>query len=141
VVRGLEKDLYQCPLDSANGWRVIIVDECHCMTAKAVSAWLTLLERLSARRLVIFTTTRDTDSSLFGDTPPDELKAFLGRVTVFRLTNQGLVKAFAPFLHRVAGRERLNGQPIAAYETLLKECGNSVRKALDLIQQGKMVTA
>lgn len=40
-------------------WRAIVVNESHCMTDKAVQKWLTALERLPEKVVVIFTTTED----------------------------------------------------------------------------------
>ena len=115
-------------------WRVVIVNESHSMTARAVQAWLTLLERLPDKWLVIFTTTEDS-SGLFGgfSTP------FLDRCLCFRLTNQGLCEKFARLAHRIATREGLNGHPLEAYQGLVKKSHNSMRSTLQKIQAGKML--
>ena len=116
-------------------WRVFIVNEAHAMTAKSVQAWLTLLERLPTRWLVIFTTTEDSGDLFGGFSQP-----FLDRTLSFRLTNQGLCERFARLAHRIADREGLNGQPMEAYIGLVKRNHNSMRAVLQAIQKGVMLT-
>ena len=115
-------------------WRVFIVNESHSMTVRAVQAWLTLLERLPDKWIIIFTTTEDS-SGLFGgfSTP------FLDRCLCFRLTNQGLCERFARLAHRIASREGFNGQDYPAYVTLVKKNHNSMRAVLQAIQKGEML--
>jgi len=118
----------------ADRWRVWVVNEAHGMTAKAVQAWLTLLERLPARWLVIFTTTEDS-TDLFGNFH----HPFMDRVLDFRLTNQGLCDVFARLAHRIASREGLNGKPPEEYVKLAKRCHNSMRALLGAVQKGEML--
>jgi len=65
AVRDLERSLPLCSM--FGGWKVVIVNESHGMTRQAVQAWLTLLERLPAKRLIIFTTTEPLSEDLFGN--------------------------------------------------------------------------
>ena len=116
-------------------WRVWIVNECHDMTSKAVQAFLTLLERLPARRLFIFTTTEDIEADLFGNfTEP-----FASRCKVFAFTNQGLAQGFAVRAREIAEAEGLNGRPPAAYLRLVQDCHNNMRRVLQRIDAGEMM--
>lgn len=56
TVRGLEDTLNHSSLMGGK-WKIILVDEAHCMSDAAKNAWLSTLERLPQYRLVIFTTT------------------------------------------------------------------------------------
>jgi DNA polymerase III delta prime subunit len=113
---------------------IVIVNECHAMTPAAVQAWLTLLERLPANWWIVFTTTCDS-GDLFGEFS----SPFADRCTCVRLTNQGLCKLFARFVHHVATREDLNGKPLGAYEGLAKQCRNSLRAMLQAVDDGVMI--
>jgi len=118
------------------GWRCWIVNEAHAMTPKAVQAWLTLLERLPARRLVVFTSTEDTSDMFGGFSQP-----FMDRTQNVRLTKIGVREAFARLAHGIARREGLNGREMAAYLELLSRCRNSMRAALRAIAAGDMAEA
>ena len=118
----------------AGVWQVFVINEAHAMTHKAVQAWLTLLERLPARWMVIFTTTDDPATDLFGSyTSP-----LLARCKVLKFTNQNLAQRMADRAYEIAEREGLNGQPKARYLRLLQECKNSMREALQRIDAGEM---
>jgi len=121
----------------ADTWQVFIVNEAHAMKGQAVNAWLTLLERLPERWLVIFTTTQPADKDLFGDfTAP-----LLSRCVVFEFTNQGLAKAFASRAKEIAQTENLDGKSDAAYLRLAQDCHNSMREMLQAIYSGRMLTS
>jgi len=134
-VRALDESASKCRL-FADEWRVVIVNEFHAMTSRAVQAWLTLLERLPARWLVIFTSTEDPES-VFGQFA----RPFCSRCRVFRFTNQGLADVFAQRAREIATVEGLNGQPMASYLRLVQRCKNSMREVLSAIDAGEMVTA
>lgn len=135
LVHDLQRTLPMGTIDSRNGWRVVIVNEADAMTRKAVVAWLTLLENLPRRRLVIFTT-NDVRVDLFGAL---RSKAFLDRCKCYTLTNQGLCEKFARLAHRIATREGLNGKPVGEYVKLAKRCGNSMRAMLQKIEDEEML--
>jgi len=116
-----------------DSWRVIVVNEAHVMERKAVAAWLTLLERLPFRWIVVFTTT-ELSAGLFGCMG----KPLIDRCISFHLTNQGLNKTFAKLARCIARREGLDGRPIGQYEAALKREGmkNSMRALLSQIERG-----
>lgn len=118
------------------GFRVVIVNECHAMTPRAVQAWLTLLERLPQKSAVIFTTTEGRgDSELFGNfTGP-----FVSRSIPICLTSQGLAQAFAARAQEVAEREGLGGAPAKAYLRLVQDCKNNMREVYGRIEAGEML--
>ena len=121
----------------ADEWRIVVVNEAHLMTTRAVGAWLTLLERLPYRWIVIFTTTEES-SGLFGPMG----KPLVDRCTAIVLSNQGLSKPFARLAHRIARREGLDGRPVETYENAIRRPGvkNSLRALLQRIQQGDFLT-
>uniref|UniRef100_A0A6M3JQN4 Putative ATPase domain containing protein n=1 Tax=viral metagenome TaxID=1070528 RepID=A0A6M3JQN4_9ZZZZ len=117
------------------GWRVYIVNECHAMSPKAVQAWLTLLERLPAWRLIVFTTTEDVTTDLFGNfTGP-----FASRCKVFGFSNQSLAKPMAERARAIAQAEAMDGKPESAYLRLVQDCKNNFRAVLQRIDAGEML--
>ena len=115
-------------------FRVWIVNEAQAMTNRAVQAWLTVLDKLPARVLVIFTTTEDS-ADLFGkfDGP------FRSRCKTIAFTNQGLAPAFAKRAREIADAEGLNGKPESAYLRLVQQCRNNMRAVLQELDAGAMV--
>ena len=99
-----------------------------------LQAWLTLLERLPARRLIIFTTTEQSKDLYGAFTSP-----LLARCKVFQFTNQGLAPAFAARAKEIAKAEGLDGKPEAAYLRLVQTSKNSMREVLQKIDAGEMV--
>jgi len=133
AVRQLE---YTLNLTSLWGkWKVVIVNEAHAMTARAVQAWLTLLERLPRHRLVIFTTTEPLEADLFGNFSGP----FGRRCKVFAFTNQGLAQLFAARAREIADLEGLNGQPPARYLRLVQDTKNNMGAVLQRIEMGEMM--
>ena len=115
-------------------FRVWIVNESQAMTNRAVQAWLTVLDALPARVLVIFTTTEDF-ADLFGqfDGP------FRSRCKTIAFTNQGLAPVFAKRAREIADAEGLNGKPESAYLRLVQNCRNNMRAVLQEIDAGTML--
>ena len=132
AVRGLEESLR---LAAPNSWRVVIVNEAHSMTTKAVQVWLTLLERLPKRALVIFTTTERLSEDLFGSFSGP----FGSRCKVLSFTNQNLAQAFAERAKQIAQLEGLDGQPIQRYVRLVQDCRNNFRQVLQRVEACEML--
>lgn len=133
AVRDLERTLNLTSLWGK--WKVVIVNEAHAMTARAVQAWLTLLERLPKHRLVIFTTTESLEADLFGNFSGP----FGRRCKVFSFTNQGLAQAFAARAREIADAEGLNGQPMARYVRMVQDCHNNMGRVLQRIEMAEMM--
>lgn len=115
-------------------WRVVIIDEAQAMTAKAIQAWLTLLDPLPRHVIVIFTTTEDS-ADLFGQFEGP----FRSRCKTVAFTNQGLAPLFAARARQIAQAEGLDGQPEAAYVKLVQRCKNNMRAVLQAIEAGDML--
>ncbi len=131
-VRDLE---YSLQLSAPESWRVVIVNEAHAMTSRAVQAWLTLLERLPLHSLVIFTTTELLSDDLFGKFS----KPFQRRCKVFTFTNQGLANDMAARTQKIAQAERLDGQPLPRYVKLVQACKNNMGEVLQRIESCEML--
>jgi len=119
----------------AGPWKVYIVNEAHNMTPRAIQCWLTLLEQLPSRRLIIFTTTESLEADLFGNFS----SPFARRCKVLQFTNQGLCQLFAAKAQEIASKEGLNGKPIAAYVKLVQACKNNMGMVLQRIESGDML--
>ncbi len=117
-------------------WRIVIVNESHSMTPGAVQSWLTLLEKLPNKCVVLFTTTESWkgEKALFGsfDHP------LQSRATVVSLTNQGLAEAFAKRAQEIAEREGLGGASEKEYLALVRTCRNNMRAVLSQIEGFEM---
>ncbi len=95
---------------------------------------MTFLEALPRHCVVIFTTTRQPDEELFGtDNGP-----LYSRCHCIRLTNQGIAEPFARRIKAIAEAEGLDGQPIAKYVALIRQCKNNMRRAIQLIEAGEL---
>ncbi|NDF13245.1 MAG: AAA family ATPase [Proteobacteria bacterium] len=116
-------------------FRAVIINEAHAMTARAVQAWLTLLERLPREVVIFFTTTEGRQTDLFGqfDGP---LKS---RCVCITLSSYGVAEEFALHAKTIAEREGLDGQPITKYKRLVADNKNNLRAVLSEIEAGVMV--
>ena len=116
------------------GFRVWVVNEAQAMTAKAVQAWLTTLDRQPARVIVVFTTTAES-ADLFGEYDGP----FRSRCKSVAFTNQGLAQRFAERARDIAQAEGLDGKAVAAYVRLVQDCKNNLRAVLNRIEAGEML--
>jgi replication-associated recombination protein RarA len=119
----------------SGGFRVVIINEAHNMSAKGVQLWLTLLEKLPTKTAVVFTTTEGRGKDdLFGafDGP---LKS---RCVGLSLTNQGLAESFAKRAQEIAEKEGLGGADAKAYLRLVQASKNNMRAVLSAIEGFEM---
>ncbi len=134
AVAEIERSAQLCSWSADKPFRVWIVNEAHAVTQGAVDLLLTFLEALPRHCVVIFTTTRQPDEELFGtDNGP-----LYSRCHCIRLTNQGIAEPFARRVKSIAEAEGLDGQPIARYVALIRQCKNNMRRAIQLIEAGEL---
>ncbi len=130
----IERSAQLCSWSADKPYRVWIVNEAHATMQGAVDLLLTFLESLPKHCVVMFTTTRQPDSDLFGsDNGP-----LYSRCHCIRLTNQGVAEPFAKRARWIADQEGLNGKPLAAYIKLVRDCKNNLRAVLQRIEAGEM---
>jgi len=130
-----EQDMYGW-VTAAKSGRAFIVDEAHGVRGATVRRLLGLLERIPSHVVWIFTTTKQGEAKLFGK--EIDASPLLSRCHEISLTGQGLCKPFAKLAQRIARAEGLDGKDLPAYENLLKEDHNNLRRALMAIADGRM---
>jgi len=119
-----------------SGGYALIVNESHGLRKDIVEILLDVLENLPDNATVIFTTTRD-GADLFEEQM--DSSPFASRCVNVNLQTRGLCPAFAARLKEIAQAENLDGQPIQAYENLLKKHRNNFRAALQEVETGSMM--
>lgn len=134
MVHDLERRL-NLSAHSEMGWKAVVVNECHAMTSRAVQAWLTLLERLPSKRLIFFTTTKESDS-LFGD----YAGPFSSRCFCFALkATTTMTSALAERARAIAQAEGMDGRPLDEYVDLVAKHKCNFRAVLNAIESGEML--
>ena len=133
AMQDIERNINYCPM--FGGYKVYVINEAHNMTAAAVQSWLTVLEDLPPKRLIIFTTHMNLETGLFGE----HSEPFASRVKVLSFSSQGLCRLFAERSHEIAKKEGLNGQPTERYVRLVQQCHNNFRMVLQRIDAGEML--
>ena len=135
---------YEVRLSSPDpsGWRVWLVNEDQQVTPNARRALKTVLEGLPVRRLLLFTSTKGRESGLFGNMDEDEARQLWSRVKFFDLDDgeEWLAAAAARTLS-VSRAEGLNGQPLAVYLALARECKGNLREMLQCVEMRRLPAA
>lgn len=123
-----------------NGWHAFIVNESHGLSGRVVSELQTVLEEMHVQRTStwIFTTTTRGQQRLF-DTKFDA-QPFLSRAMMFELSPKGHELDFAMRVQQIAQSEGLDGRPLAEYIELIRRCDGNLRKALNEVESGAMLT-
>lgn len=118
------------------GGHALIINEAHGLAKPCIEILLDLIEAMPNKAIVIFTTTRD-GSDLFEEQM--DSSPMFSRCIVLNLASRGLAEPFAAKVKAIAQAENLDGKPIEAYISLMKECRNNFRAALQAVQSGRMI--
>ena len=119
------------------GGRAFIVNEAHGLRQDTIRQLLVLLERLPDHVVFVFTTTREGQENLFGET--EDAHPLLSRCIELKLNTQGLADKFAGKAREIANKEGLNGQPESAYKRLANNTKSNFRAMLQAIASGEML--
>ena len=124
LLREIEADWHHSAL-FGSGWRVLVIEECHMLSAHAVNILLTLAEADVPKRAIILTTTT-RPGELFGG-PSGALGS---RFSPEWLTDQGVCEPAARRLQEIARAEGVDGKPLDHYIRIVKRCKNNIRLAV-----------
>lgn len=126
-----------CLRAMGKGGRVWIINEAHGVSGRVLRGLLGVLERIPRHCLFIFTTTRAGAQMLLDGT--SDASPLIDRCEVIRFTTQGFAKPAAQRLRAIAQAENADGEPESFYLGILRENGNSLRRAIGAVE--KMVNA
>ena len=111
---------------------VVHVDEAAEMSQAAQTAWLSILDHIPERVVIIFTTNGDAKQKVLFFEHGNLEPRFVSRCTVVQFSNYGMLEAATAFLSRVAEREEIpvNG----SIGRILKDCRNNIRASLNALE-------
>ncbi len=132
----LENEASTYGFGSKNG-KAYLVNEAHAMRKPVIRQLLVMLERIPAHVVIVFTTTTDGQNALFEDC--DDASPLLSRCLRLDLARRDIQKPFAQRALEIARAEGLDGQPLARYERLAKDCNGNFRAMLQAIDAGEMI--
>jgi len=138
-VREFERMCQFKPL--GKGCHVFICNEAHGLSSKVVSRLQTLLEQDNVQRnsTWIFTTTFQGERKLFDDA--FDACPFMSRAIELTLEHgEDVVLAFAVRARKIAQTEQLDGKPLDEYVRLVRQSGCNMRKVLQRIEAGEMLS-
>ena len=138
-VREFERMCQFKPL--GKGCHVFICNEAHGLSSKVVSRLQTLLEQDNVQRnsTWIFTTTFQGSRKLFDDA--FDAHPFMSRAIELTLEHgEDVVLAFAVRARKIAQTEQLDGKPLDDYVRLVRQSGCNMRKVLQRIEAGEMLS-
>lgn len=133
-LREIEENAHYKPMSCES--RCFIVNEAHGLRQNVIRKLLVMLERV---RFVVFIFTTSTEGQLRFENTQIDSSPLLSRCLLVSLSMRDLCKPFAVHVKAIAEREGLDGKPVAAYERLLKDCGNNLRMAIEAIEAGRML--
>jgi len=135
-VRRIEQTMYM--YGGGRGGRAYIINEAHGLWSGMIRRLLGLLERLPDHVVFIFTTTDSGQKNLFGG--QEDAGPLLSRCIAIELTSEGMTTPFAKRCRQIAQAEGLDGQPLAQYKALARECKHNFRAMLQAVESGKMMS-
>jgi len=135
-VSQIEKDSLQYTMGAKNG-RAYIVNEAHGLRKDTIRQLLVFLERIPEHTMVIFTTTKLGEDSLFED--KIDASPLVSRCIEVPLAQRGLAEAFAKIAREIADTEGLDGQDEKQYLKLANSKQSNMRAILQEIEAGTML--
>ena len=127
-----------------------IINEAHCLKKSIVRLFMELLKELPQNIVIIFTTTKAGEQTVFKGKKcknPKKKKELLLEDNIdedpflheIHLSDHKLAKPFAQRCREIAIAENLNGKPLESYIKLAQKCKNNFRQILNEIERGCML--
>jgi DNA polymerase III gamma/tau subunit len=135
-VSQIERDSLQYAMGTRNG-KAYIVNEAHGLRKDTIRHLLVFLERIPEHTMVIFTTTKLGEDSLFED--KIDASPLVSRCIEVPLAQRGLAEAFAKRAREIATAEGLDGQDEKQYLKLANSKQSNMRAILQEIEAGTML--
>jgi len=138
-VRELEYEMRTLALGAKPG-RAYLVNEAHGLRRDTIRLLLVLLERLPRHVVIIFTTTKEGQASLFDDDATGDASPLLSRCTEIVLAHDAKAQAaFAARAQEIATAEGIDGVPATVYQAAALKARGNMRALLQRIESGAFV--